>query len=77
VPRPDEIPQHPPRQLGRGRLALRLSAEENEAMISPAANILGTLEGLLSDDLEPAFRKLVELDGHLTTAGSFANPVPE
>jgi hypothetical protein len=54
-----------------------VSAEENEAMISPAANILGALECLLAADLEPAFRKLIELDGLLTTTDPIANSEPE
>jgi len=38
---------------------------EVEAMVTPRANILGTLECLLADDLEPTLRKLGELDGLL------------
>jgi hypothetical protein len=38
-----------------------LTDHEVEAMDTPEANVLGTLECLLADDLKPALRKLREL----------------
>jgi hypothetical protein len=38
-----------------------LPDSEVEAMDTPEANVLGTLECLVADDLKPALRKLREL----------------
>ncbi len=38
---------------------------EVEAMVTPEANVLGTLECLLAEDFEPALRKLSELESLL------------
>jgi hypothetical protein len=53
-----------------------LSEEEVEAMETPAANLLGTLECLLADDFDPACRKLNELDA-LLKDGSVAGHLRE
>jgi hypothetical protein len=55
----------------------QVSDEEAEAMISPAANIMGALACLLADDFEPAFRKLIELDGLLATTDAEAGSQSE
>jgi len=44
------------------RLNLTIPDEEVEAMRSPAANLLGMLECLIGDDLNPVLAKLGELD---------------
>ncbi|HVR96515.1 MAG TPA: hypothetical protein VMW27_07875 [Thermoanaerobaculia bacterium] len=48
------------RELHR-RLDLRIPEEEVEDMRTPAANLLGTLECLIADDLMPVYKKLEEL----------------
>jgi hypothetical protein len=53
----------------------RISDAEIEAMSSPTANLLGTLECLLVDDLRPALRKLLELDSILRMPNPLAASV--
>lgn len=48
-----------------GSLGKAVDDKEVEEMVTPRANILGTLECLVADDLENVLKKLVELDGLL------------
>jgi hypothetical protein len=47
------------------RLNGEIPDDEVESMRSPAANLLGTLECLIADDLKPVLAKLGELDSLL------------
>jgi hypothetical protein len=42
-----------------------VSSAEGAAMVTPRANVLGTLENLLNQDLPDVLRQLEELRGHL------------
>lgn len=55
-------------QAVAGPLDKSLSHAEVQAMVTARANILGTLECLLYQDLGDLLRQLDELDGHLTKA---------
>jgi len=48
-------------------LRKRVSSAENEVMVSPRANVLGTLEHLLNQDVPDVLRQLEELTTHLRT----------
>jgi hypothetical protein len=50
-----------------GPLDKLVGEAEAEAMVTPRATILGTLECLLADDLVPALRKLATLEDLLET----------
>jgi hypothetical protein len=48
-----------------GPLGRTISHAECEAMVTARANIHGTLENLLNQDLGDLLRQLLELEGHL------------
>ena len=50
-------------------LSRTISRDENEAMETPRANIVGTLENLFNQDLPDVFRQLDELDECLRADG--------